>query len=221
MCPTMKNPKYDLKHYYRIFLEIGLITALLLLIGLTKIDFQAGQSEVGLTEEREVIKMEEVIQTEQEVRPPPPPRPRVPVAVPNDEVVEDVTIDIDAEFSMDEPLDMPEPPQQEAEEEEEEENFFVAVEEMPELKGSLAELQKKIVYPAKAQKAGIEGRVIVQFIVNEKGEVENPDVIRGIGGGCDEEAVRVAKLAEFKPGKQRGVPVRVQYSMPFTFMLRK
>lgn len=221
MCPTMKNPKYDLKHYYKIFLEVGMIMALLLFIGLTKIDFDISDKEVSLLEEREVVKMEEVIQTEQESRPPPPPRPQVPVEVPNDEIVEDVTIDIDAEISMDEPLNMPEPPQQEGKEEEEEEDFFVAVEEMPELKGSLAELQKKIVYPDKAQKAGIEGRVIVQFIVNEKGVVENPKVIRGIGGGCDEEAVRVAKLADFKPGKQRGVPVRVQYSMPFNFLLRK
>lgn len=221
MQQLIKTPKKDLKNYYRIFLEIGLIVTLLLFIGLTKIDFNLEQSEVNLTGEREVVKMEEVVQTQQESRPPPPPRPQVPVAVPNDEIVDDVVLDIDAEISMDEPLSMPDPPADETEDEEEEENFFVAVEEMPELKGTLAQLQQKIVYPKKAQKAGIEGRVIVQFIVNEKGEVESPKVIRGIGGGCDEEAVRVAQLAEFKAGKQRGVPVRVQYSMPFNFMLRK
>ncbi|MGM0546043.1 MAG: energy transducer TonB [Bacteroidota bacterium] len=220
MKSVIKKPNKDLRHYYRIFLEIGLIIALLLFIGLTKVDLNMDQSEVSLTDEREVIKMEEVVQTQQESRPPPPPRPQVPVAVPNDEIVEDVVLDIDAEISMDEPLAMPEPPAEEAEEEEEE-DFFVAVEEMPELKGSMAELQSKIVYPDRAQQVGIEGRVIVQFIVNESGGVEEPRVIRGIGGGCDEEAVRVSQLAEFKPGKQRGVPVRVQYSMPFNFKLRK
>lgn len=222
MLPSKKEPKYDLRYYYKILLEVGLIMALLIFIGLTKIDFTVEKSEIELTGEREVVKMEEVVQTEQESRPPSPPRPQVPVAVPNNEIIEDVEINIDAEISMDEPLDLPPPPQKDAEEaEEEEEDFFVAVEEMPELKGSLAELQKKVVYPEKARLAGIEGRVIVQFVVNEKGEVENPKVIRGIGGGCDEEAVRVAKMAKFKPGRQRGVPVRVQYTLPFIFKLRK
>ncbi len=100
-------------------------------------------------------------------------------------------------------------------------NYFVAVEDMPELKGGLAGLQKKINYPEMARKAGIEGRVIVQFIVNEQGQVEKPQIIRGIGGGADEEALRVVKQAEFEPGMQRGKPVRVQYSLPFTFQLPK
>ncbi len=71
-----------------------------------------------------------------------------------------------------------------------------------------------------ASKAGIEGKVIIQFIVNEAGKVEDPRVIRGIGGGCDEEALRVVKQAEFQPGRQRGKPVRVQYSLPITFRLQ-
>ncbi|WP_255233442.1 energy transducer TonB [Aliifodinibius salipaludis] len=218
----MKNPKYDLRTYYKLFWEVGLIVSLLIFIGLTKIDFDVKKSEITFKGEQEVIEMEEVVQTQQQDRPPPPPRPQVPVAVPNSEIIEDVEINIDAEIDMDEALDMPPPPQEEeAAEEEEEEDFFVSVEKMPKMKSSLAELQQNIVYPDRAQKAGIEGRVIVQFIVNEKGEVEDPRVIRGIGGGCDEEAVRVAKLAKFEPGEQRGVPVRVQYSLPIMFMLRK
>ncbi|PAU92824.1 energy transducer TonB [Aliifodinibius salipaludis] len=222
MRPDMKNPKYDLRTYYKLFWEVGLIVSLLIFIGLTKIDFDVKKSEITFKGEQEVIEMEEVVQTQQQDRPPPPPRPQVPVAVPNSEIIEDVEINIDAEIDMDEALDMPPPPQEEeAAEEEEEEDFFVSVEKMPKMKSSLAELQQNIVYPDRAQKAGIEGRVIVQFIVNEKGEVEDPRVIRGIGGGCDEEAVRVAKLAKFEPGEQRGVPVRVQYSLPIMFMLRK
>jgi len=91
---------------------------------------------------------------------------------------------------------------------------------MPELIGGLQALQKEVEYPERALRANIEGRVYVQFIVNEKGEVENPKVIRGIGGGCDEEAIRVVKLAEFKPGMQRGRPVRVQFNLPVIFMIR-
>lgn len=221
MLSDMKNPKYDLRTYYKIFWETGVILSLIIFIGLTKIDFATEKKELSYKGEQEVVQMEEVVQTEQQERPPSPPRPQVPVEVPNSEVIEDVEINIDAEINMDEALETPPPPQEEETVEKEEEDFFVSVEKMPKMKTSMAELQKKIVYPDKAQKAGIEGRVIVQFIVNEEGEVENPRVIRGIGGGCDEEAVRVAKLAKFEPGEQRGVPVRVQYTLPIMFMLRK
>lgn len=98
-------------------------------------------------------------------------------------------------------------------------DFFVVVEEMPELIGGLAQLQTNIRYPEMARRAGIEGRVFIQFIVNEQGEVENPRVMRGIGGGADEEALRVVRQARFKPGVQRGRPVRVQYSLPIYFRI--
>ncbi|MFH5833035.1 TonB family protein [Halalkalibaculum sp. DA3122] len=100
-----------------------------------------------------------------------------------------------------------------------EKEFFVVVEQMPELKGGLTSLQQCVNYPEEARRAGIEGRVIVQFIVNEQGNVESPQIIRGIGGGADEEAIRCVKTAQFEPGKQRGNPVRVQYSLPITFKL--
>jgi len=103
--------------------------------------------------------------------------------------------------------------------EEPEDDFFVVVEQMPQLIGGLKDIQEKVRYPQEARRMGIEGRVTVQFIVNEKGEPTNPRVIRGIGGGCDEEALRLIKLARFKPGLQRGVPVRVQYSLPIVFRL--
>lgn len=194
-----------------------MILALVIFITAAKVTLSPAKKEVDLTNEQEVVEMEEVIQTKQEERPPPPPRPQVPVEVPNDEIIEDVEINLDAEMDLDEPLEMPPPPEGK---EEEEEDFFVVVENMPELIGGLAALQKNIRYPEMARKAGIEGRVIVQFIVNEEGKVENPRVIRGIGGGCDEEALRAVSLAEFKPGRQRGRPVRVQYSLPVIFRLQ-
>ncbi len=99
------------------------------------------------------------------------------------------------------------------------ESYFLVVEEMPQLIGGLESLQKHIRYPDLAHRAGIEGRVIVQFIVNEQGRVEDPQIIRGIGGGCDEEALRAVSEARFKPGRQRGKAVRVQYSLPVIFKL--
>lgn len=212
-----KKPKADLRRYYTVFLEAGLIVVLILFILAMKVDLQPGEGETDLTEEQEVVEMEEIIQTEQVEEPPPPPRPPVPEEVPDDEVIEDSEIDIDAEVDLDEPLEEPPPPE---EDEEEEEDFFTVVEEMPELIGGMEELQGKINYPDEARKAGIEGQVVVQFIVNEEGQVEDPEVVRGIGGGADEEALRVVQEAEFEPGMQRGEPVRVQYSLPIIFRLQ-
>lgn len=218
-----RRPDKNLQNYYTIFLEIGLILALLILTVLTKVHFQTAETEVPQLEEQEVVEMEEIVQTEQQKKVPPPPKPPVPVEVPNDEIIEeDVDININAEIDFNQQLDLPPPPPKQAAEEEEdnEEDFFVLVEQMPELIGGLGSLQQKIKYPERALRANIEGRVYVRFIVNEKGEVENPHVIRGIGGGCDEEALRVVKTAKFKPGMQRGRPVRVQYNLPVIFRIQ-
>lgn len=102
---------------------------------------------------------------------------------------------------------------------ENDEEVFVVVEQMPELIGGQAGLQSRVQYPTMARRAGIEGRVTVQFIVNENGDVENAQVVRGIGGGANEEALRVVNETKFKPGMQRGRPVRVQYSLSINFRL--
>lgn len=213
-----KKPDADLRNFHTVFLELGLLITLVIFIIAVRMEINTGATEEVQLEEQEVVEMEEVIRTEQMETPPPPPRPPVPVEVPNDEIVEDVEINIGGDLDLGGQLDMPPPPEQK--EEEEEEDFFVVVEEMPELIGGLAELQSKIKYPEMARRAGIEGRVYIQFIVNEQGEVENPQVIRGIGGGADEEALRVVSQAKFKPGMQRGRPVRVQYSLPIFFRLQ-
>lgn len=209
-----KKPEANLKNYYNVFLLSGLVIVLCVFTGISRIPIQGNPTEVIVLNEQELIEMEEIVQTRQMETPPPPPRPPVPVEVPDDEIIEDIDINIDADLSFDGPLTLPPPP------EEPEEDFFVVVEKMPELIGGLAELQRGIKYPEIARKAGIEGRVFVQFIVNERGEVENPRVIRGIGGGCDEEALKAIQNARFIPGLQRGRPVRVQYNLPIVFQLQ-
>jgi protein TonB len=218
MSTNRKNPKADLKKYYTVFWEIGLVVVLLIFIIAMKVDFQGAKSNLDLTQEQEVVEMKEVVQTQQKKKPPPPPPPQVPVEVPNDEVIEDQDININSELDFDDPL--PEPPQPESEGDQEE-DFFVAVEEQPELIGGIVGLQKKVEYPPRCRRANIEGRVTVQFIVNTNGEIEDPKVIRGIGGGCDEAAVEAIKQhAKFKPGRQRGKAVRVQMSLPIRFQLQ-
>ncbi len=215
-----RKPEAKLSNYYTILLETGLILALLILTALVRIDFRTSEAEIIYVDEQEIVEMEEIIQTQQQETPPPPPRPPVPVPVPNDEIIEDIDIMIDAELDFGGQLALPPPPQQEEEDEEPEDGFFILVEQMPELIGGLEALQREVRYPERALRANIQGRVYVQFIVNERGEVENPRVIRGIGGGCDEEAIRVVSQARFKPGMQRGRPVRVQYNLPVIFMIR-
>ncbi|MFH5833262.1 energy transducer TonB [Halalkalibaculum sp. DA3122] len=219
MADDRKKPEADLRNYYTLLLETGLIFVLAVFLVAMKVEIQAVEKEVNLTEEQEVVEIEDIVRTEQREKPPPPPRPPVPVEVPNDEIIEDQNFDISADLNLHEKLELPPPPDDEGAEEEEE-DFFVVVEQMPKLKGGLAELQGCVKYPEMARKAGIEGRVIVQFIVNEQGQVENPRVTRGIGGGADEEAVRCVKQAEFEPGRQRGEPVPVQYSLPVVFRLQ-
>ena len=213
-----KDEDKKLRNYYPILVETGLIITLGLMLFAFTANFESKDQDVDLVKEQESVDMEEVKQTKQVETPPPPPKPPVPVEVPNDEVVEDRILNLNADMNMDDKLDVPEPPKEA--EDEEEEKVFVVVEKQPELKGGIAGLQKKIEYPEMARKAGIEGRVIVQFVVNEQGQVVNPKVVRGIGGGADKEALRVVKTAEFKPGMQRGRPVKVQYTLPITFQLR-
>jgi periplasmic protein TonB len=101
---------------------------------------------------------------------------------------------------------------------------FRAVETYPEFPGGLDAMIKffsgNVKYPATAKKNGTQGRVIVNFIVEKDGTLTNVKVSRGIGDGCDEEAVRVVKLSSpWKPGTQGGKPVRISYSMPVSFTL--
>ena len=215
-----KTTKADLKAKYPLFAQVGTIIALLILIGAFKFNIQNDDTFEIVMPEQELVQMEEIQQTQQVEKPPPPPKPPVPVEVPDDEILEDDDLDLDASLDIDEPLaDLPPPPPP-ADDEPEEPEIFVIVENMPELIGGLEGLQKKINYPPFAKKAGVEGRVFVQFVVDEQGNVRDAVVLRGIGAGCDEEALRAVNEAKFKPGKQRGKPVRVKMSLPITFKLK-
>ncbi len=216
---TKMKRNNTLRKNYFISIELGLIFSLGLFIFLFKMDFYPTQGEEQVFfEVQEEVFVEEIVQTKQTNTPPPPPRPPVPVEVPNDEIIADDIVELDLEFDLDGPMDLPPPPPKQAEEEIEDE-VFVVVEQPPVLVGGIAAVQKRIVYPELALKVGIEGRVVVQFVVNKEGKVVNPVVMRGIGGGCDEEAIRAVKLAEFQPGMQRGRPVAVRYSLPITFKI--
>ena len=211
-----KTKEADLRQQYQLNLMGGWVMSLSVMIILFRINLYSAPPTPPPIEEQEIIQMEEIIQTKQIETPPPPPRPPVPVEVPNDEILEDDIVELDLEFDLGDELALPPPPPPK----EDEEQFFIVVENMPQLIGGLGKLQSQVTYPEMARRAGIEGRVTIQFIVNERGQVENPRVVRGIGGGCDEEALKAVSKARFTPGLQRGRPVKVQYSLPIVFRLQ-
>jgi len=100
--------------------------------------------------------------------------------------------------------------------------IFMVVESMPEYPGGEAALyrflKENIQYPEAARKKRIQGRVFVTFVIEQDGSVTNVELLKGIGGGCDEETIRVVKaMPKWIPGKQRGKYVRVQYNLPVMF----
>lgn len=168
----------------------------------------------------------EIQQTTQETPPPPPPPAVQEVEVLNvvEDDVETESIEINTEDDKEEvviaaPVEAPE-------EEEEEEVIFVVVESMPEFPGGQQALFKyineNVKYPVIAQENGIQGRVICQFVVNKDGSIVDIEVVRSGGDpSLDKEAIRVIKsMPKWKPGKQRGKPVRVKFTVPINFKLQ-
>jgi len=169
--------------------------------------------------------------------PPPPPPPKLEI-VEDDEVIEEEPEIIDTEADEEVEVDIPDDinlddfddeGEEEVEvvieeEEPEEPEIFSIVEQMPEFPGGQAKMfkfiSKNIKYPAMARENGISGTVFVMFVVNEDGAISDVQVRRGIGGGCDEEALRVVKkMPKWNAGKQRGKPVKVSFTLPIKFKL--
>ena len=104
------------------------------------------------------------------------------------------------------------------------EDVYIVVEMPPQFPGGeekmMQYIAKKIEYPREARENGIQGRVVIQFVIDEKGRVTDAKVIKGIGYGCDEEALRVVnKMPKWTPGAQRGKIVKVRYVLPINFVL--
>lgn len=107
---------------------------------------------------------------------------------------------------------------------EEQGEVFQVVEEMPMFPGGMEEmikfLQGKVKYPKEAQDKGLQGRVLVQFVVNKDGSICEDTVVRSVAPSLDAEAIRVVRsMPNWTPGKQKGEPVRVRFTLPVTFRL--
>ena len=159
-------------------------------------------------------------------QPPPPPPPieqpviqEIPDEVEIEEKIEvNFDVDVQEETVIKEVVIVDAPVVEKADE------IFDVVENAPMFPGGMeawnSYLFKNLKYPTQARRMGIEGTVYVVFVVNTDGTVQDVELLRGIGGGCDEEALRVVKGApKWSPGKQRGRPVRVRMRLPIKFKL--
>jgi protein TonB len=224
-----KSLKADLEGKRNTFLLIGLVVAL----GVTLLAFEwttkpAKAESLGSIQTQEVEEEIIPITREQEVKPPPPPPPPKVIEVLN--IVED-DVEIEDELAIEDSeadettvIDVA-PVIETAEEEEEEAQVFYIVEDMPEFPGGDLALRKYIAnsikYPVIAQENGIQGKVYVTFVVGKTGKVTNASIARGVDSSIDKEALRVVNsLPPWKPGKQRGKPVNVSYTVPINFVLQ-
>ena len=220
-----KSPKANLENKKLMFIQIGLIISLALAWVVFEIKSYDKRELVDIGRTVEVVEEEMVEITKQEQKPQPVevPKQTTQIQVVEDDVeVEDV--EINAEVDQNEVIEEYVPVEVE-EEEVEEAEIFTIVEEMPDFPGGMAKLAdylaKNIKYPQMARESGIQGRVFVNFVVEPDGSVSNVNVMRSLGGGCDEEAMRVVKsMPKWKPGKQRGKAVRVSYILPVNFKLQ-
>ena len=224
-----KSPKADLEGKKTTGLLIGYVLILAVMFVAfewTDRDKQV-TTETGIVEpifEEEMIPITE--QEEQKQAPPPPEAPKVEEVLQiaeNDANVEESTIQSSEENNQ--AVEIKYVPVEVEEEEPEEQQIFQVVEEMPEFPGGMAEclkfIGKNVKYPTIAQENGVQGRVIIQFVVNQDGSIVDPVVMRSVDPYLDKEALRVIKMMpKWKPGKQRGKAVRVKYTVPVTFKLQ-
>lgn len=223
-----KTPKADLESKKTVFLQIGLVVVLSLV--LVAFEWTSTDVNVDFSLQDEDIEVEEEIipiTRQEEVKPPPPPPPPAVADILNiveDDVELDEELEImDTEMSQDDIVDFSNMVFEE--ETRDEGEIFMIVEEMPEFPGGTEALQRYLAqsvrYPVIAQENGIQGRVYIQFVINQNGEVTNATILRGVDPSLDREALRVVEaMPKWKPGKQRNRPVRVSYTVPINFVLQ-
>lgn len=212
-----------------LFKLIGLTVSLLLITIAMNWRFYDQVKPISLGEVEAVF--EDLIEIPISEQPPPPPPKRTEnfnlITVPDEIAVEEMKIELDVEMKEEQavedvvfedvPIEL---------EEEKADEIFLIVENWPEPEGGMssfyAYVSENLRYPASALRIGVTGKVFVKFVVEKDGSITSVEVIKGIGAGCDEEAVRVIQNApSWKPGKQRGKPVRVYMTVPIHFMIRE
>lgn len=216
MMDFRKKPEFSLKLKYRKNIELGLVICLAVLVVMFQA-FKRADRKVQVQDRIDLkFEVEEIPQTEQAKRPPAPQRPSIPIESEDEDIPEDATIEM-TEINLDELPPPPPPPEEDAEET----PIFVAYDEAPEPIGGFQAIQNNLVYPEIARKAGVEGRVYVNVLIDERGNVIDAKILKSLGNnGCDEAAVAAIRKVKWKPAKQRDKPVKVWVGIPVHFKLK-
>ncbi|MBN2805765.1 MAG: energy transducer TonB [Prolixibacteraceae bacterium] len=223
-----KSAKADLENKRNLFVMLGLVISLGIVLTAFNLNDTVKSADTLGQLSSEAIEDEVIPVTRQEeVKPPPPPPPPKVVEVLTI-IDDDVELDEEFEFESTEADDktlINAVPVIQEEETEEESEVFIIVEDMPEFPGGELALRKwigsNIKYPVIAAENGIQGKVYVTFVVDKDGSISNARIARGVDPSLDQEALRVVNnLPKWKPGKQRGKPVRVSYTVPINFQLQ-
>ena len=231
---------YVLRKKYRKYVTVAMIITLILLIGAIAYPVIASYiSKKRMINEEKSVETEILNAPKEDLPPPPPPPPppeamaeKVKFTVPK--VVEDTVEtglvtqdDLSTKVNTEAPAEeiKVEEVKEQVIQQEAPKEIFTVVEEQPGYPGGdearIKYLQDNIKYPDEAKELGVQGKVFVTFVVEVDGSITDVRVLRGIGAGCDEEAIRVVRnMPRWVPGKQRGVPVRVQFNLPIKFTLQ-
>ena len=219
-----KTAEADLEKGSSVLKTLGIMAAL----ALTLVSFQWRWYDVKPPDEMvytgDNLEDEEVPVSQEEYIPPEEPKKQEQVVleiIEDDEEIEETAEMESTEIDMDTEIAVIE----EEEEEVNEDEIFSYAEEMPSFPGGdqamYEYMAKNTKYPTLAKESGIQGKVFVGFVVKRDGSIADVKVLRGIGGGCDEEAVRVVKsMPKWNAGKQRGKPVSVEFRIPYQFVLQ-
>lgn len=235
-----KKPEVNLDKMRYLYIAMGFVISLSLVLSA----FEYRTFEEKITELFNEIMEEEVEETviATMTAPPPPPPPPPPSVVEVMEIVEDDEIieeevDFNQDVNENTEVNTNDFTGETTEEVSDDNEVFTVVEDYPRFAGCENEkteqealdcfnkklaafLQKNVNYPPQAKDLGVQGKVFVEFVIEKDGNVTNVKVLRGIGSGCDEEAIRVVKLLpKFTPARQRGRPVRMIYRLPIQFRL--
>jgi len=221
---SKKSQKADLGNKSMLFFSISLLVTMLLVV--TAFEWKDYDKSYVELQGKSVDTFEEAMEVPPTEQPPPPEpviqQPQIVEVPDEEEIKEDIKINIDIDVT--EQTKVNAIVIQAEEPKEETDQIFTVVEESASPKGGMKAfyeyVSEKVKYPAQARRMGIEGKVYVQFVINKDGSLTDVTVIKGIGGGCDEEAKRILEEApRWSPGKQRGKPVRQKYTLPIIFKL--
>jgi periplasmic protein TonB len=219
-----KSEKADLTKKTGLFFSIGLLFTLAITV--MAFEWKSYDGKLDLLANKSTNTFEEMLEVPPTEQPPPEApviqQPQIIEVPDEEEIKEDLNIKFDVEVTEDTKVEavtvVAEEPKEEVDE------IFSVVEEGAMPKGGMAGwgkyLNDKMKYPAQARRMGIEGKVFIQFVVGKDGSISEIKIIKGIGAGCDEEAIRVLQGAPaWSPGKQRGKPVKQRMVLPITFKL--